>query len=84
MSRLEAGVQHAADVWTTGTKSILSAFQVQNVRFVHVERLLNLQRKSILKLQTELTDLYIKVSGGRHYLVRCLNAFPNTFSKSQK
>jgi len=33
MSRLEAGVQHAADVWTTETKSILSAFQVQHKYF---------------------------------------------------
>ena len=60
MSRVEAGVQHAADVWTTGTKSILSAFQVQNVRFVHIERLLDLQKQSIMELQTELTDLYIQ------------------------
>jgi len=51
-------------IWTTGTKSILSAFRVQNVRFVHVERLLDLQRKSILELQTELTDLYIQSQRG--------------------
>jgi len=64
MSRVEAGVQHAADVWTTGTKSILSAFQVQNVRFVHIERLLDLQKQSIMELQTELTDLYMQSQRG--------------------
>ena len=36
LKRVEAGVQHAADVWTTGTKSVLSAFQVQNIRLVLV------------------------------------------------
>lgn len=64
MNKIEEGVQHAADVWTTGTKSILSAFQVQNVRFLHIERLLDLQRKSVLELQTELTDLYIQTQRG--------------------
>ena len=64
LTRVESGLQHAADVWTTGTKSILSAFQVQNVRFVHIERLLGLQKKSVEQLQTELTDLYVLTQRG--------------------
>ena len=37
---------------------------MQNVRFVHTERLLDLQKKSVEQLQTELTDLYVSSQRG--------------------
>ena len=67
LRRLERGVLKAAEVWKTGGDHFLAAFKVEKVRVDNIVHLIQLQRKSVIQMQSELIDLFTR-SQNRVYM----------------
>jgi len=59
LTKVEEGMVQSVNAWTAGTKGILSAFHIIQARFDDVYRLMQMQRKSLKQLQSELLRVFL-------------------------
>jgi len=70
MIKVESGVEKAARVWKSGSSHFMTAIKIEKTRIDNVFSVLEMHRKSILRLQSELVGHWAQSNTRAHFLAQ--------------
>ena len=72
LQQVEIGVERAAEAWKTGNNHFMSVFQIVKTRLDNVHSVIEMQRKSILRLQSELVGHWAQSNTRAHFMAEMI------------